>query len=881
MSSKLITTKLHIPQIRAACVPRPHLVLRLQQGLEQKLILISAPAGYGKTTLLCEWLVECGQTTAWVSVDKGDNDPSRFWAYVLAALRDACSSAGSILPEIQTNFDLSSNEILITELINELDKLSLPMILVLDDYHIIETQIIHDGLSFLLEHAPRHFHLVIATRADPPLPLARLRARSEMLELRQTDLSFTLKESAEFLNRTMGLRISPADAARITTRTEGWIAGLQIAALSMQRSDDISGFITAFTGSHHYIFDYLLEEILGRQSPDIRRFLLYTSILDQLSAPLCDALLEGESLRSSSLILEELDHSNLFIVSLDHEHRWYRYHSLFAELLRGYLQQNNADQIQILHARASGWFERQELVPDAIRHSLASGDWERVIRLIGANVFALLEQSELSTVAKQLDSLTSEKSLARPWLLIGRAWLAAYTAQLKSVEPILNVVESEIGGIHSQVDRQTLGGHIAAIRAYVSWIGNKRNIAIRQAKEALECLPVADRLMRCQAATILGLSLSDLNAASLAFEQALIYASEINVSHVTIFAHACWEFMLVSQGRLHEAYAACHEAMHLAQSGGSRKPMPTLSHVYTTLSLVLFEWNDLEGAVRYAKEAVNLARRWEQADALHFAYTNLGEALFACGDVDAAFEILRLEWQVATRTSLWFEAITISQEVRWHLAQDNLDAALQRLHLAQVDIEDPSAMPLISIQIYLSQKQYTKAKTLTARVLGDLKKMALGYQFVRVLVWQALAYYGLGQRPQALASLKQALKLASPEGYVRTFIDAGIALVPLLYQARAAGIEPDYVNQLLASMERGDDVQSTAAGPRSGLVEPLSEREMDVLKLLAQAYPDKKIAESLVITRETVHKHLKNIYGKLGVHSRSEAILRARELSLL
>lgn len=318
MSSKLITTKLHIPQIRAACVPRPHLVLRLQQGLEQKLILISAPAGYGKTTLLCEWLVECGQTTAWVSVDKGDNDPSRFWAYVLAALRDACSSAGSILPEIQTNFDLSSNEILITELINELDKLSLPMILVLDDYHIIETQIIHDGLSFLLEHAPRHFHLVIATRADPPLPLARLRARSEMLELRQTDLSFTLKESAEFLNRTMGLRISPADAARITTRTEGWIAGLQIAALSMQRSDDISGFITAFTGSHHYIFDYLLEEILGRQSPDIRRFLLYTSILDQLSAPLCDALLEGESLRSSSLILEELDHSNLFIVSLYH-----------------------------------------------------------------------------------------------------------------------------------------------------------------------------------------------------------------------------------------------------------------------------------------------------------------------------------------------------------------------------------------------------------------------------------------------------------------------------------------------------------------------------------------------------------------------------------
>jgi LuxR family maltose regulon positive regulatory protein len=279
--------------------------------LTQKLILISAPAGYGKTTLLCEWLAACKQTIAWVSIDSGDNDPVRFWAYVIASLQSAFSSVGSILPEIRTSPNLPLNETLITELINEIDKLSQPLILVLDDYHIIETQAIHDGLSFLLEHAPHHFHIVIATRADPPLPLARLRARSDMLELRQADLRFTLQEAVDFLNHSMGLQISPEDVARITTRTEGWIAGLQIAALSMQNTDDVSGFITAFTGSHHYIFDYLLEEILGRQSLEIRRFLLYTSVLDQLTAPLCDALLKGDAdsspTRSSFVILEELD----------------------------------------------------------------------------------------------------------------------------------------------------------------------------------------------------------------------------------------------------------------------------------------------------------------------------------------------------------------------------------------------------------------------------------------------------------------------------------------------------------------------------------------------------------------------------------------------
>jgi LuxR family maltose regulon positive regulatory protein len=360
---------------------------------------------------------------------------------------------------------------------------------------------------------------------------------------------------------------------------------------------------------------------------------------------------------------------------------------------------------------------------------------------------------------------------------------------------------------------------------------------------------------------------------------------------VSIFAHGCWAWLLSMQGRLHEAQAACLEAMQLAQSNSSHQPLPTLSHVYSTLSFVLCEWNDLEGALHYSKEAVNLARRWEQADALHFALDNLGYALFASGDVEAAFDTLHQAWQVAKRTSTWFEEITVSQEVDWYLAQGNLEAALHRLRQAEVDIDASSKeainsykiqlMPLTFVQIFVAQKQYFKALTLIDLFIEDMEKKKIGYYLVRALTWQALVYHGLGQEAQALVSLKRALTLAAPEGYIRTFTKMGPGAIPFLRQARAAGIMPDYIDMLLAANDQLVKDQPIEAVVRSGLVEPLSRREIDVLKLLAQGCTDKKIAESLVIARETVHKHLKNIYGKLNVHSRTEAIVRARELNLL
>jgi LuxR family maltose regulon positive regulatory protein len=891
---QILSTKLSVPPLRSRLVPRLRLVQKLNQGLECGFVLISAPAGYGKTTLLSAWLEQLELPSAWLSLDDKDNDPARFLAYIIAACYTIDQGLTVELgnpPGISSQADIEAQ---LTSLINHLDQVVQPFCLVLDDYHVIQDQLVHEAINFLLEHRPGSLRLVIATRADPPLPLARLRARCDMLELRMVDLRFTPKEAADFLTCTMGLKVSAEDVGRLTMRTEGWIAGLQMAALSMQNTHDISGFITAFTGSHRYIFDYLLGEILGQQSPEIHNFLLYTSILDQLSAELCDNLLglneQSTPSHSSALILEELERSNLFIIPLDHEQRWYRYHPLFAELLKSFLQKNNPAQIPALHIRASVWYEEQGMVSDAIRHSLAVNDWERVVRLISANIFALLEQNELTIVARQLESLTDEKSSARPWLLIGRAWLAAYTGQLSSVEPILKMAETEIDTLSSEVELQTLGGHIAAIRSYANWIGDKRELAAQAAQVALEWLPEDERLIRCQAATLLGLTLPDFDMRARALEQALEYARDCSVSHVTIFAHGCYAWLLAMQGRLHEAHDTCQEAIRLAQASSSSSSLPTLSHVYTTLSAVLLEWNDLDGAVHYSKQAVDLARRWEQADALHFALDNYGYALFASGEVDEAFDILRQAWQVARRTSAWFEQISLSQEIEWDLSMGNVEAALHCLHRAQVDIDEPikisvssfksSLLPLSFVQIYLAQKQYPKALTLSSRILEDMERRKIGHYNIRLLLWQALAYYGLKDEPQALTALKRALTLAAPEGYLRIFVIEGSKMIPLLSQARSAGIMPDYIDRILAASEPGIDAQPIQTHPASPLVEPLSGREMEVLQLLAQGCADKRIAETLVIAPQTVHKHLKNIYGKLNVHSRLEATLRARELGL-
>ena len=878
MSRPLLATKRTPPRPRSNLVPRPRLLRQLNAGLSPdcKLTLISAPAGFGKTTLLVEWIASGPPIAglAWLSLDEADNDCARFQAYLQVALQTVCPALSKVAPG-QTPSSASPDEAALALLVNALAQFEAPFALVLDDYHVIREPAVHAAVGYLLEHRPPAMRLLIATRSDPPLGLARLRARGQLTELRQTDLRFTPLEAASFLEQTMRLQVPPETVAGLAARTEGWIAGLQMAALSLQGGEEPDRLVARLTGNHRYIFDYLLEEVLARQPVEVREFLLKTSVLDQMTAPLCEALTGNAN---SQHVLQQLEQANLFVIPLDDERRWYRYHHLFAELLHGTLQQGGEDQIPLLHTRASAWYEAQGQIAIAIRHALAAGDGERATRLVEGHVFALLEQNELNGVARQIDQLSAQPG--RPWLRLARAWLAAYTGQLGSVEPLLAEVEAGANAGEPPPDRRVLRGHLAAIRAYTAWLRGEGDLAIQAAQAALENLPAADRLMRCQVATTLGLALPDLSRAAEAFEQALDYAQGLGLSHVTIFAYGCQAFMFATRGRLRDAYAVCRASEHLAQTGGALS-LPTLSTVYATLSIVLLEWNNLEVAARYADEAVALARKWEQADALHLAYTQLTSVRLALGDYAGAFDSLRRARQVASRTSHWFESISIEQEIELHLAQGNLIAANQVLRTAPTEFEHSRRYLLASAQIFIAERQFAKAVPLLSDLAEYLGDISAGYLLLQVLVWQALVHHEMGQPAQALAALTRALTLAAPEGCVVVFVRGGPPLAALLRQARAAGITPDYVDKLLAAFGPTGQVAPDKAASAAPLVEPLSEREMEVLTLLAQGCADKEIAGTLSISRETVHQHLKSIYGKLAVHRRTEAIAAAGNLGLL
>jgi len=787
-------------------------------------------------------------------------------------------------PRLVNERELPVGEAFLTDLINELAELPQPLILVLDDYHVIETQNIHDGLAFLIDHAPAFFHIVIVTRADPPLPLARLRARSQMLDLRLADLRFTTQEITEFLNTVMRLHLSEADLSLLETSTEGWVAGLQMAGLSLEGKEDASAFIRSFSAENRYILDYLFEEVFQRQPGEIQDFLLHTSILEQLYRDLCDAVtLRDDGQRMLGIV----EQRNLFLIPLDDQRKWYRYHALFAELLRGSLKQGYPDRMPILHARASIWFEQQGLIADAIHHALAAGDGKRVAGLISANVFALLEQNQLTAVARQLEGLLGGESRARPWLWIGRAWLAAYTGRLDSVQAMLHAAEADLDHLESTDEQRALHGHCLTIRAFADWVAGRHTLAQQTARQALDDLNESDFTIRCLAATVLGLSHSLMTARARALEQALVYAKKCAISHITFFAHGCWAYELVLEGRLSKALDFCQESLRLAKSNTASPSLPTLSYVHAMIALVRWQRNDLETALQHARKAVALARRWEQADALHFAYTILGDTLFATGAAEEAFAVVQKAWQLAHRTSRWFEELSLSQEVEWDVLQGNPASALQRLRLAQIDIEEPTVtrvswlLELSIAQLFLAQERYEKALASLSFILERLAASENRYLAVRALAVQALAYYEVGDKKRALAALEDAFTLAEAEGHIRSFRVAGDSFVRLLQEARRAGIHAEYVDRLLACLCRGDRVQVRAPGRGPGLIEPLSGREAEVVNLLAQGCPDKKIAETLFIARETVHKHLKNIYGKLGVHNRTEAVARARELGLI
>jgi LuxR family transcriptional regulator, maltose regulon positive regulatory protein len=892
MTVPLLTTKFHIPPARARLVPRPRLQQRLAEALscEHSLILISAPAGFGKTTLLSDWLQQLSLPTAWLSLDDADNDVARFLAYVSSALQNLYPEAEGFPSPIPAAAR-PDTESWLTALINDLSSTAQSGVLVLDDYHVIDNTTVHQALAFLVEHLPTQLHLVIASRIEPPLPLARLRARQQLIELRAADLSFTPIEAAAFLNDIMRLDLNPIDIAALEERTEGWIAGLQMAALSLQGRVDRSGFVRAFTGSHRFVLDYLIEEVLERQPHDVQDFLLHTSILDQLTAALCAAV-TGRA--DSQVVLQQLEQANLFIVPLDDERRWYRYHRLFADLLRSRLLQTQPDLVPVLQQRAGEWYARNGLLAEAMQAAVAAGDVDRVARLAEENVIALMDHGELSKLADWMNAVPPEVMRARPWLCVAHAWAALYTGQMAAVEPCLQEAERVLQEQGANQDAR-LVGHIATLRSNVALLTGADDQAVELACDALQALSDKDYLARGCALRVLGLTYrtdGDLETALILLREAGDMNRLAGDSHLALtvaYDLARTEFL---HGDLQQSYATCQEGLRLVEDhrrrGGGQ--LPATGYIYASLGRVLCEQNALEAAANYAHASVALSRHWELAEVLADCYVDLAFVLQARDELDGALDAIRAAKQIALRLSDWYVAAIETYEARVLVARGDL-AAVAGWAAKQQSMRDfgrdlyTAHSGLILARLYIAQHRYGEALPVLEQVLKSSESVQAIDHVLEALVLEALVLQGQHRIDRAVSVLQRALVLGEPRGYVRMFIDEGAPLADLLRQAAARGGTIDYVQRLLVTLQADQDRRERRRHPSAAQVQPLSEpltdRELEVLRLTAIGQSNDVIAATLVISSETVKKHLKNIYGKLEVHSRLAAVNRAREAGLL
>ncbi len=916
MTVPVLTTKLYIPPPRSDLVSRPRLIERLNAGLHRKLTLVSAPAGFGKTTLLSEWASQQvsesarGRQVAWLSLDEGDNDPARFMAYLAAALR-----AAGVETEITDTTTPVATEALLTTLVNQINAAAAPFILVLDDYHLVTAQPIHDAVTFLLDHLPGNMHLVIATRADPPLPVARLRGRGQLTELRLVDLRFTSDEAGEFLGRVMGLALSAEDAAALFSRTEGWVAGLQMAALSLQGQGDASRFVAAFTGSHRYILDYLLEEVLRREPVQVQAFLLQTSILDRLCAPLCNAVLEsGESANrqddtpltrsfaDSQAVLERIESSNLFILPLDNERRWYRYHRLFADLLRQRMHRMHPDRAPILHRRASEWFEQNGLMAEAIDHALAADDLERAADLIEVNAEATLMRGEVATFLRWAGALPDDLVRARPELGVLYAWMLLWQGQsLKLIEALLRDAEGE---------NERVSGRATALRGLIAGLRGQTERTVELCSLALKQLPEQDRFVRPLALWLLraielvgGEGKTDMQP----LDDVLRMSQRAGNVMLSVMIACNRAEIFMRQGRPHEAAAAYQEAVELATDARGRR-MPIAGQALVGLGELSREWGDLDVAERYLLEGIELTEQWSEVGPLE-AYIALARIRWAQGDMESAWDALQKAQELAVkydvtdlddlsvamfRARMWISQGDLEPARRWAEERDlfrYIDTPLQEETSDSYDLRIRKYELLMLARLLIVQERPGEALKLLESLIPAAEWRGRPGMLVEIHALRALAYHAQGNLDQALDALAYALALAEPKGYVGIFTGEGEPMRVLLREAARHGIT-QYVNKLLASFgvsEYGgvgeplpySHTQSPPHSHTQPLIEPLSERELEVLRLLSAHLSSTEVAEKLFISVNTVRFHVKNIYGKLGVHRRSEAIRRAEELELL
>lgn len=856
-------------------MPRPRLGELLAEGMNRKLTLVSAPAGYGKTTLLSEWrMIHLGSEypLAWVSLEEADNDPSRFLSYLVATLQTVKAGIGdSVLASLRSPQPPPVESVL-AALINDIAAVPEEFALVLDDYHVIEAQPIQGAIAFLLEHMSPQMHLVIASRTDPPLPLARLRARGQMTELRAADLRFTPEEAGAFLTDVMGLELSTRDVEALERHTEGWIAGLQLAALSMRGREDSSGFIEAFTGSNRYVLDYLVDEVLARQPEPVTSFLLKTSILDRLSGELCDAVAESHG---GQEMLETLDKENLFVVPLDEEGHWYRYHHLFAEVLRHLLRRSQPNLVPELHRRASRWYEQNGPLDEAIKHALAAQDFESAAHLVEGGAGEILARGEVSLLVGWVEALPEELMRSRPGLCIPYAWALFLTGRLEDAEERARDAERA-------ASTGALSAEVTALRANLVRARGDVPGSIELAREARKLLPEDDFALRGAISFNLGSAYwvtGDLEAAKETFAEASAASRRAGNTYVALLSMRARAEIEKMSGHLRRAADLYHEALQIAEASPS--PAAGLAHV--GMGELLYEWNDLDGAVHHLTQGIDLGNRSGSFD-IHFpGRAALALVRQAMGDTQGALEVIQ-EGERAVRTINLPPYMLDQQaafEARVRLAQGDLATAARLLEERAIDTDDAVNIQnelehLVLARVLLARDESHAALDLLERLRVAAEATGRMGSKIKVLVLQALAYKARDDESRALVTLGRALELAEPEGYVRTFLDEGAPMATLLRSALTKAISPGYASRLLGAFG-----SSSERLPAGALSEPLSERELEVLRLIASGMSNAEISRALFVSLATVKKHINNIYRKLGTHSRTSALARARELDLL
>jgi LuxR family transcriptional regulator, maltose regulon positive regulatory protein len=905
----LLETKLYVPRSRRGLVPRLRLSERLDRGTASKLMLVSAPAGFGKTTLLTEWLAAGPaapadeRLAAWLSLDRSDNDPVSFWTYVIAALRTVAPGVGESALTLLQAPQPPPVETALTTLLNDLGAVSGDIVLVLDDYHVIDARDVQDGMAFLLDHLPPGLHVVIASRADPALPLSRLRARGELVEIRAAELRFTPDEAAAYLNGMMGLELTAPDVAALEARTEGWIAALQLAALSMQGRDDAAGFIAGFAGDDRYVVDYLVEEVLQRQSDRVRTFLLQTSILGRLSGPLCDAV-TGHG--GGKGILETLDRGNLFLVPLDDRRRWYRYHHLFADVLRARLLDEHPDQAPGLHRRASVWYEQNGEPSVAIGHALAAEDFERAADLVELAIPAMRRNRQEATVRDWLKVIPDELVRVRPVLGVGFAGALLAGSEFEGVQDRLRDAERWLetasgdrqGGqapsaqmvVIDKEEFPRLPATIELYRAGLALAQGEVASTVVHARRAIDRALAEDHLCHAAAAGLLGLTFwasGDLAAAHKAYSACVAGLQRAGHHPDVLGCSIALADIRITQGRLGEALHTYEQALQRATEPGEPALRGT-ADMYVGMSEIRRERDDLDVASQHLLRSRELGEHTGLPQNLYRWRVAMARIREAEGDRGAALDLL----SEAERLYLgdFFPNVRPVPALRARLlvAQGSLGEALGWARERGLSVDDELSYLREFEHVTLARVLMAQHATGVAgrslhdatRLLGRLLSAAEAGErtgsVIEILVLQALARQALGDIPAALAALGRAVTLAEPEGYVRVFADEGPPMAALLKAAKQ-GIARNYVRRLLAAVTGTEHGRPTA----QALIDPLSERELDVLRLLGTELGGPAIARELTVSLNTIRTHTKNIYAKLGVTNRRAAVRRAADLDLL